>query len=232
MPPQKIARQIAEFMKLPYQALLISDRVALGVLPTPFCKTNLVVAITETGGERSFVVSDPFNWELLQMLRRVNGGKPPKLAVTEPQKILALFDDGVEDVARAAGSAPSPGQSETTYDLPEEKIHVSEAVTEQSAPVIRLVNQLIENAYAMGASDVHVEPGENDVAVRYRVDGILRVVHQFRQPQLIHPLVSRIKIMAGLDIVERRLPQDGRIVFKRFSSHGGDYDLRVATAPM
>jgi len=232
VPPQKIARQIAEFMQLSYQALLISDRVALGVLPTPFCKTNLVVAITETGGERSFVVSDPFNWELLQMLRRVNGGKPPKLAVTEPQKILALFDDGVEDVARAAGSAPSPGQSETTYDLPEEKIHVSEAVTEQSAPVIRLVNQLIENAYAMGASDVHVEPGENDVAVRYRVDGILRVVHQFRQPQLIHPLVSRIKIMAGLDIVERRLPQDGRIVFKRFSSHGGDYDLRVATAPM
>src|SRR6266404_7985992 len=96
VPPQKIARQIAEFMKLPYQALLISDRVALGVLPTPFCKTNMVVAITETGGERSFVVSDPFNWEVVQMLRRVNGGKPPRLAVTEPQKILALFNEDVD----------------------------------------------------------------------------------------------------------------------------------------
>ncbi len=232
VPPQKIARHMAEFMKLSYQALLISDRVALGVLPTPFCKTNFVVAITETAGERSFVVSDPFNWELIQMLRRVNGGKPPKLAVTEPEKILALFDEGVDEVVLAAGGAPSSGQPDTSYDLPEEKIQVNEAVTEQSAPVIRLVNQLIENAYAMGASDIHVEPGENDVVIRYRVDGILRAVHQFRQPQLIHPLVSRIKIMAGLDIVERRLPQDGRIVFKRFSSRGGDYDLRVATAPM
>jgi len=233
VPPQKIARQIAEFMKLPYQALLISDRVALGVLPTPFCKTNMVVAITETGGERSFVVSDPFNWEVVQMLRRVNGGKPPRLAVTEPQKILALFNEDVDDVAPATRSdGASAGQPESSYDLPEERIQVSEAVTEQSAPVIRLVNQLIENAYAMGASDIHVEPGENDVVIRYRVDGLLRAIHQFRQPQLIHPLVSRIKIMAELDIVERRLPQDGRIVFKRFSNRGGDYDLRVATAPM
>jgi type IV pilus assembly protein PilB len=232
VPPQKIAHQIAEFMKVPYQALLISDRVALGVLPTPFCKSNLVVALTEGAGERSFVVSDPFNWELIQMLRRVNGeGKPPKLAVAEPQKILALFDEGVDAAAVAAGGR-SGGRSETTYELPEEKIRVSEAVTEQSAPIIRLVNQIIENGYAMGASDIHIEPGENDVVVRYRVDGILRAVHQFQQPQLIHPMVSRIKIMAGLDIVERRLPQDGRIVFKRFTSRAADYDLRIATSPM
>ncbi|MBI3769216.1 MAG: Flp pilus assembly complex ATPase component TadA [Deltaproteobacteria bacterium] len=232
VPPQKIARQIAEFMKLPYQALLISDRVALGVLPTPFCKTNLVVALTESANERSFVVSDPFNWELVQMLRRVSGeGRPPKLAVTEPTKILALFDEPMDDVARMAGGR-EPGRSDMTYDLPGERIQVTEEVNEQSAPIIRLVNQLIENAYAMGASDIHIEPGENDVVIRYRVDGILRVAHQFPQPQLIHPLVSRIKIMADLDIVERRLPQDGRIVFKRFASRGGDFDLRVATAPM
>ncbi len=235
VPPQKIAQQIAEFMKLPYQALLISDRVALGVLPTPFCKTNLVVALTESGNERSFVVSDPFNWELVQMLRRVGSeGRPPKLAVTEPSKILALFDEPVVDVALAADAASgrAPGRPEMTYDLPEEKINVTDEVNEQSAPIIRLVNQLIENAYAMGASDIHIEPGENDVVIRYRVDGLLRVAHQFPQPQLIHPLVSRIKIMADLDIVERRLPQDGRIVYKRFATRGADFDLRVATAPM
>ncbi|MFI5317898.1 MAG: ATPase, T2SS/T4P/T4SS family, partial [Myxococcota bacterium] len=232
VPPQRIARLIADFMKLPYQALLISDRVALGVLPTPFCKTNLVVALTESANEHLFVVSDPFNWELVQMLRRVSGeGRAPKLAVAEPAKILALFDEGVSEVARAVGGS-GPSRSSTTYDLPEEKIQVTEEVNEQSAPIIRLVNQLIENAYAMGASDIHVEPGENDVVVRYRVDGILRVAHQFPQPQLIHPLVSRIKIMADLDIVERRLPQDGRIVFRRFASRGVDFDLRVSTAPM
>src|SRR6185369_6017266 len=166
----------------------------------------------------------------VQMLRRVSGeGKPPKLAVAEPAKILALFDEPVTEVARAI--APK-GRSDLTYDLPEERISVAEEVNEQSAPIIRLVNQLIENAYAMSASDIHVEPGENDVVVRYRVDGILRVAHQFPQPRLIHPLVSRIKIMAELDIVERRLPQDGRIIFKRFSTRGADFDLRVATAPM
>jgi type IV pilus assembly protein PilB len=230
VPPQKIARLIAEHLKLPYQALLISDRVAMGVLPTPFCKTNLVVALTESATEHAFVVSDPFNWELVQLLRRVGGeGRTPKLAVAEPAKILALFDEQVLEAARA--SAPK-GRADLTYDIPDETIHVSEEVNEKSAPIIRLVNQLIENAYAMGASDVHVEPGENDVVIRYRVDGVLRVIHQFPQPQLIHPLVSRIKIMAELDIVERRLPQDGRIVFKRFSSRGADFDLRVATCPM
>src|SRR5258706_4451269 len=123
VPPQKIARQIAEFMKLPYQALLISDRVALGVLPTPFCKTNMVVAITETGGERSFVVSDPFNWEVVQMLRRGDGGKPPKLPVPQPQKNLApLHQDGDHGAPPAPGDRASAGQPESSDDLPEERI--------------------------------------------------------------------------------------------------------------
>ncbi len=232
VPPQKIARLVADHMKLPYQALLIADRVAMGVLPTPFCKTNMVVALVESPTERSFVLSDPFNWELVQMLRRVAGGQP-KLAVAEPAKILALFDEEVLEVARASAGSESTPQAGLTYDVPEDTIRVSpDEVNEKSAPIIRLVNQLIENAYAMAASDIHIEPGENDVVVRYRIDGILRVAHQFPQPRLIHPLVSRVKIMAELDIVERRLPQDGRIVFKRFSTRGADFDLRVATSPM
>ncbi len=232
VPPQKIARLIADYLKLPYQGLLISDRVAMGVLPTPFCKTNLVAPLADSKTERTFVVSDPFNWELVRMLQRVSGDAAPRLAVAEPAKILALFDEPVMDVARASAAGAPKGRSGLTWDAPEDKIRVSEEVNEQSAPIIRLVNQLIENAYAMGASDVHIEPGENDVVVRYRVDGILRVAHQFPQARLIQPLVSRLKIMADLDIVERRLPQDGRIVFKRFSNRGADYDLRVATSPM
>ena len=84
----------------------------------------------------------------------------------------------------------------------------------------------------MGASDIHIEPWENEILVRYRVDGVLRIVNRFTPRTLIRPLVARLKIMSDLDISERRLPQDGRIIFKKYTSRGFDFDLRVATAPM
>ncbi len=84
----------------------------------------------------------------------------------------------------------------------------------------------------MGASDIHIEPSEKAVVIRYRIDGALRIVNRSEHRGLIRPLMSRFKIMSELDIVERRLPQDGRIVFKHFSHRGADFDLRAATAPM
>jgi len=239
VPPAKVAQHMAEFLKLAYHESLSSERLALGVLPPLFCKTNLVLALGEREGDRCFVVSDPFDWELLQLLRKARGQlRAPKLGVTEPSNILALFEGsrrGVAALEAVRQPAGTPGQARHAaeeFRVPDEELRGSEEVTEQSAPIIRLVNQLIENAYAMGASDIHVEPGENEVVVRYRIDGNLRVVHRFPQPRLIHPLVARVKIMADLDIVERRLPQDGRIVFRRFSGKGLDFDLRIATAPM
>ena len=95
------------------------------------------------------------------------------------------------------------------------------------APVIRLVSLLITNALDMRASDIHVEPFENRLAVRYRVDGVL---HDVESPpkRLAAAVISRIKIMASLDIAERRLPQDGRI---RLRVQGKEIDLRVSTVP-
>lgn len=95
------------------------------------------------------------------------------------------------------------------------------------APVIRLVNLLIARAVESRASDIHVEPFQNRLAVRYRVDGVLRE-GATPPPRLRAAIVSRIKIMAKLNIAERRLPQDGRI---RIAVRGRDYDLRVATVP-
>ena len=95
------------------------------------------------------------------------------------------------------------------------------------APVIRLVSLIITNALDMRASDIHVEPFENRLAVRYRVDGVL---HDVESPpkRLAAAVISRIKIMANLDIAERRLPQDGRI---RLRVQGKEIDLRVSTVP-
>jgi type IV pilus assembly protein PilB len=103
--------------------------------------------------------------------------------------------------------------------------------SEDSAPVIQLANRIIEDAYISGASDIHIEPQEKDLMVRYRIDGLCQ--EKLRLPkQVTGALISRLKIMCNLDISERRLPQDGRIVFKKYTKKNIDIDLRVATGPM
>ncbi len=102
---------------------------------------------------------------------------------------------------------------------------------EESAPIITLANRIVEDAYIAGASDIHVEPQEHDLIVRYRVDGVC--AEKLRLPKTVAgALVARYKVMSELDIAEKRLPQDGRIVFKKFTKRNIDIDLRVATAPM
>jgi type II secretory ATPase GspE/PulE/Tfp pilus assembly ATPase PilB-like protein len=103
--------------------------------------------------------------------------------------------------------------------------------SEESAPIVQLANRIIEDAYISGASDIHVEPQEKDLVIRYRIDGLCQ--EKLRLPkQVTGGLVARLKIMCNLDISERRLPQDGRIVFKNYTKKNMDLDLRVATGPM
>jgi len=103
---------------------------------------------------------------------------------------------------------------------------------EESGPIIKLANRIIEDAFSRGSSDIHIEPlNEKDARVRYRVDGALQ--ERMRFPMKALPaLIARVKIMSNLDIAERRLPQDGKIKFKRYSRKGLDIDLRVAIGPM
>jgi type II secretory ATPase GspE/PulE/Tfp pilus assembly ATPase PilB-like protein len=103
--------------------------------------------------------------------------------------------------------------------------------SEDSAPIIQLANRIVEDAYISGASDIHIEPMEKDLLIRYRIDGMC--IEKLRLPkQVANGLVTRLKIMCNLDISERRLPQDGRIVFKKYTKKNIDIDLRVATGPM
>jgi type IV pilus assembly protein PilB len=102
---------------------------------------------------------------------------------------------------------------------------------EDSAPIVQLTNRIIEDAYVSGASDIHIEPMEKDLVVRYRIDGLCQ--EKLRLPkQVANSMVTRLKIMCNLDISERRLPQDGRIIFKKYTKKNIDIDLRVATGPM
>jgi type IV pilus assembly protein PilB len=234
---EQIAKWVAEFLQLTYLQGVGAEKVALGVLPPPFCKTNLVLPLTDDK-KRTFVLSNPFNWELLRLLKKYESPTNPlHLCITEPRNILAFFKGGVQSTQQTTAAPVAISDIEKKlrerYQPAEDtSATVLDGSTEESEPLIVLVNQLIENAYTMGASDIHIEPWENEILVRYRVDGVLRIVNRFTPRSLIRPLVARLKIMSDLDISERRLPQDGRIIFKKYTNRGFDFDLRVATAPM
>ncbi|HEY4247648.1 MAG TPA: ATPase, T2SS/T4P/T4SS family [Lacunisphaera sp.] len=130
--------------------------------------------------------------------------------------------DEVKDLIGSAYNADGPAIGD---------MKAADLESEESAPIIQLTNRIIEDAYISGASDIHVEPMEKDLLVRYRIDGMC--AEKLRLPkQVAFALVARLKIMCNLDISERRLPQDGRIVFKKFTKKNIDIDLRVATGPM
>jgi general secretion pathway protein E len=115
-------------------------------------------------------------------------------------------------------------KKEAAYDADDEDILHASA---EDAPIIRFVNSLIFNASKQKASDIHIEPGDKDISVRYRVDGVLHEVKRETKGHL-SSIIARVKIMAGLNIAEKRLPQDGRI---RRKIAGKEVDMRVATAP-
>ncbi len=132
-------------------------------------------------------------------------------------------DVDIDEVADLIGSAYTEGGTG--------EVKASDLESEDSAPIIQLTNRIIEDAYVSGASDIHIEPMEKDLLVRYRVDGMCS--EKLRLPkQVANAMVTRLKIMCNLDISERRLPQDGRIVFKKYTKKNIDIDLRVATGPM
>jgi type IV pilus assembly protein PilB len=128
--------------------------------------------------------------------------------------------NSITDVISSAYSAD--GTAEVT---------AADLESEESAPIIQLTNRIIEDAYICGASDIHIEPMEKELLIRYRIDGLCQ--EKLRLPkQVTQSMISRLKIMCNLDISERRLPQDGRIVFKKYTKKNMDIDLRVATGPM
>ena len=109
----------------------------------------------------------------------------------------------------------------------EEKTEETEKISEEDTPVVKLVSNIVSHAIELDASDIHIEPQRKNVVVRYRVDGVLRRITEY--PRNMHSaVVSRIKILSGLDIVERRLPQDGKFFIKKDEEQ---FDLRVSTMP-
>ncbi len=185
-----------------------------------FLQRNRILPL-ETGPERVRVaIVDPLDPLPLQALRYALG-RDVEAVLTTPAAFeeawARLAAEGEDEHDRSSTAAGRERASE--QDLQRLRDIASEA------PVIRLVNQMIAAAVDLGASDIHVEPGASGLTVRCRVDGALRVV-QTLSMDLHAAVLSRVKIMGGLDIAERRLPQDGRI---KLAIRGHDIDFRLAT---
>lgn len=189
-----------------------------------YMRTAEIVPV-QTGAERLVVAmsnpQDPFARQAISMasgklvepllglpseiranIERLYGGEADKKEVGEDEFEISSHNDNLDDIE-----------------------HLKDMASE--APVIRLVNQIMTNAMSQRASDIHIEPFESHLKVRYRIDGVIHEVDS-PPPQLTSAIISRLKLMARLNIAERRLPQDGRIQLR---AQGKEIDMRVSTVP-
>ncbi|PTX91230.1 ATPase, T2SS/T4P/T4SS family [Opitutus sp. ER46] len=179
----------------------------------------------------------------LDYAKRESFSQATELAIDEVSVVSATFFETLlkKFFKDAKGPAAAGGDEvdigsvaeviSNAYNADHTEVSAADLENEESAPIVQLANRIIEDAYISGASDIHIEPMEKELLVRYRIDGLCQ--EKIRLPkQVTNSLTTRLKIMCNLDISERRLPQDGRIVFKKYTKKNIDIDLRVATGPM
>jgi general secretion pathway protein E len=230
--PQRLARVLAQEYRLPFQAHIDEhalDSILVGKVPINYAKKNQLLPIGTDGDSITVAIADPANFEPLDDLQLLFG--LPIHAVVTPAEVIA------EAINRAYDQAANTNAQDLMFDLDEERLDLvaNELAqgpqdlleSDDAAPIIKLVNGLMSQAVKDRASDIHVEPFEQDLVVRFRVDGMLYDVIT-PQKRFQSAITSRIKVMSGLNIAEKRLPQDGRI---RLRIAGRDLDVRVSSIP-
>lgn len=198
-------------------------------LDKDFCCDNKVLPVGTFGTHFVVVISDPFNTALLDVIQERQ--RCPVYPMLGLQGDIEHFLVREEEVMRPEGFGDVMESLNIDYDQAEEGDLSEEDLENENNPIVQLASRVIEDAYFSGGSDIHIEPFENEARIRVRVDGVcmekLRI-----PPKACSTLMARLKIMANLDIAEKRLPQDGRIVYKQYNRKGIDVDLRVSTAPL
>lgn len=217
-----LARSLADYHGCPLLpgGDLPTQLPSIGGLNRSFLSQRHVLPIAIEGGILALAMADPDDGEAREAMGFVSDAE----AVVP---VVATFSD--IDEALAVVWPVELALSDTALDVAASAEDLERlAESDSEAPVIRLVQRLLASAAARRASDVHIEPMARHVSVRYRIDGRLVEVEKLADT-MAAPLASRIKVMAGLDIAESRLPQDGRL---RFTERGRDVDVRVSTSPI
>ena len=221
-----LARALASRMRLEFIDLSVKDvdPEAASLVDKKLLRKHRMLPLRVEDGRLVVAMRDPTNLYALEDLRMLSGYpvSPVVVAESDLRRVFgALFGAGdeVADLLEEAAAEP-PARDREEVELREDR-------GPSGAPTVRLVGSILRRAADDGASDIHLEPRDGDLAVRFRVDGVLREVMSV-PPALQGGVVARLKVLASLDIAERRLPQDGRFSAKL---DDGKIDLRVSTLP-
>jgi general secretion pathway protein E len=207
------------------------DETLIERIPIGFCKNHVLLPLEwDADGAVRVVVSDPHALGPIDDLRMLFDGAEVRLELANQRTILGAINE-VYDRGPGITDALAEDAAEDLDHLAKEISQEPQDLLEASddAPIIKLVNSMLQHAVKERASDVHLEPFESEVRVRFRIDDVLYEPMKPLPRSLQASIVSRIKIMGGLNIAEKRLPQDGRI---RLKIAGRDYDVRLSTIPI
>ncbi len=219
-----LCAHLSKFLRIPVieQQDIPLEPVLCETIPEKFIRTNGILPLSIEDGKLALAVTDPLDAEPIEALAYLTGLELELRLLTPAlfeKAWTGLYGKKPEGVSLLDDNAHIDAASE--FDLQRLRDIANEA------PVIRRVNQIVAEAIEARASDIHIEPTLESVLIRYRIDGVLRTAESL-PPGLKAAIASRIKIMARLDIAERRLPQDGRI---KLVIRGVDIDFRVSTIP-
>src|SRR4051812_31238197 len=240
---EQIAKAIATQFNYEYVDLSangVGKQVNLKLIPDDLIKKYLILPLAKNGGRLQLIIHDPMDLELLDMLRfRLNVEVEPKLAARSQIKSFIDSSYGIKTAPNGPAGAKDVKMVDPTASLVTESIDRSVDksvdrsldksidVVSEDAPIVRLTNRIIVEAVKMRASDIHVEPMADRVRLRYRIDGICMERDNLPK-RMQNSMLSRLKLMSGMNIAERRVPQDGRI---KFPVDETMVDFRVSACP-
>lgn len=193
------------------------DVKLFSLIPKEQAKRNVIVPLKKEGDKLYVAMADPMDFYTIEDLRLATGFSIEPAIATKDDILRSInkfydADDGLDQLAKEVNTVEQVKE---------------DTITDQDSPIVKLVNQLLSNAATQKASDIHIDPQETKVLIRYRVDGVLRTERTIPK-SMQNMLIARIKIMAKLDITEHRIPQDGRI---KTNIDYRPIDLRVSTLP-
>jgi type IV pilus assembly protein PilB len=226
---EQVLAAVATRFRFPVADTSRIDARVIQAVPEQLARRFNVVPVGQTDSYLEIATANPFDIDAEKVLAFATG-REVRMLLASPSRIKAKVDElyraGEEVVSRLLAGM---GDDMEVKELTEEDDDVAAASAEEASqrPIIRLVDMMLADGVVSRASDIHVEPIEGGVVVRYRIDGVLRQVMKIPRTAGL-PLISRIKIMSGLDIADRLRPQDGRA---RISVNGEAVDLRVSTLP-
>jgi type IV pilus assembly protein PilB len=225
---EEVMSAIAEFHGLQFVNLteVTIPASVIELVPESVARENVVLPMSQDNGALRIIMSDPTDFDTVQKLQFILN--------KDIQPVLAPKEQIIEAINRHYGQTETESVdsmlqefTDTAIDFTETESAAAAMGDESDAPVVKLVNLIIQEAISLRASDIHIEPFADRVRVRYRIDGVL-VERDSPPRRLLAPILSRIKIMASIDIAEKRRPQDGRI---KMNVQGKHFDLRVSVLP-